>query len=80
MEPVLFNIFTSDIDSGTECILSKSVDNIKLSGAVGLIEGRGTIWRNLDRLEEWACANPMRVLARSCTWTGAIPSTDTGWE
>ena len=31
---VLFNIFVGDIDSETECILSKFTDNTKLSSAV----------------------------------------------
>ena len=48
---VLFNIFVGDVNSGIECILSKSADNTKLSGAAQTLERRDAIQRDLDRLE-----------------------------
>ena len=36
---ILFNIFINDTDSGVKCNLSKSVDNTKLWGAVGIPVG-----------------------------------------
>ncbi|RMC17975.1 hypothetical protein DUI87_04849 [Hirundo rustica rustica] len=37
--PVLFNIFTDDMDEGIESFISKSVDDIKLRACVGRQDG-----------------------------------------
>ncbi|GAB0191327.1 cAMP-dependent protein kinase inhibitor alpha [Grus japonensis] len=48
------------MDSGIECTLSKFANDTKLCGVVNTLEGRDAIQKDLDRLERWACANPMK--------------------
>jgi len=64
--PVLFNIFVGDMNSGTECTLSKFANDTKLCGAVNKLEGRGAIWWGLDGLERWARANHMKFSKAKC--------------
>jgi len=63
---VLFNIFVGDMDSGTECTLSKSNDDIKLCDAVNMTEGRDATPRDLDRLQRWAWENLMKFSTAKC--------------
>jgi len=54
---VVFSI--NNLDSGTECMLSKGTlaHDPKLNGAIDTIEGRDAIQRNLARLEKCVHVN-----------------------
>lgn len=51
MGPILFNIFTGDMNSDIECTHSKFMDDTKLSGdAVDNLTGRDDVQADLDRI------------------------------
>lgn len=69
--------------NGIECTLIKFLDNTKMNGTVGILEGRDTIQMDLNRLEERDCMDPMNINktnARSCTWVMSIFNISTDWR
>ena len=54
------------MDNWTECTLTKSADNTKLSVPVDILEGRDAIQRDLNRLDNWTHANLMKFNKAKC--------------
>ncbi|GAB0180043.1 mitochondrial enolase superfamily member 1 [Grus japonensis] len=81
--PTLFNIFISCLDDGIKCTLMKFANDTKLSREVDALGGRATLQEDLDRLEEWANKDHMKLnkdRCNSCTWENIIQEFSTGWD
>ena len=60
MGPMLLKVFRNNPDNGTECVLSKFVDNTKLEKAADILKGRAATQRDLDKLKKWVARNIMK--------------------
>ena len=63
---MFFNIFINYIDSEVNCTLSNFVDDTKLCCVIDMLEIWGAIQKDLDRLEQWAQVNIMRLNKSKC--------------
>ena len=66
MGPTLSNIFTDDLDAGTQCSLTKFADDRKLGREADTLDGSAAIQRDLDRLEKWADGNLTQFSEGKC--------------
>ena len=64
--PVLFSIFTSDIDDGIQHTFSKFAGDTKLNNVVDTVEAKDAIQRDLDRLKRWTPVSLIRFKKAKC--------------
>ena len=48
----MFNVFINELDDGMQCSLSEFVEDNKMGKAVGMLDGRVDIHKDLDSLEK----------------------------
>lgn len=52
LEQILFNLFLSDLNDGTECTSSKFTEDMKLGGVIDRPDGRAAIQEDLNNFLE----------------------------
>ena len=53
LSPILFNIFLSNLDDGSEHTFSRFSPDTKVGGVGNMSKGCATSQRDLNRLEKW---------------------------
>lgn len=64
--PVLWDIFISDLEDGTAWTLSKLVYKKNLGWVGDTSESHAVIWRDLNKLENWADRNILKITRENC--------------
>ncbi|KAF4804290.1 hypothetical protein TURU_008937 [Turdus rufiventris] len=64
--PVLFNIFINYLGAGLKGILSTFTNDTKLVGTVNFLEDREALWRNSDKIEDWAITSSIKFNKGKC--------------
>lgn len=65
--PVLFNVFSNDLDDRARCTLSEFAGDLRRGGAAETPEGCAAIQRDLERLEKRAGRNFVTFSKGKCT-------------
>lgn len=66
MGPVLFSIFISGLENGTECIHIKFADDIKLGGVISMLEDTSRIQNDFETLQKWFEISRMKLNKAKC--------------
>ena len=77
LEPILFNIFTSDQEEETESTSLSLWTTPNWGNVVDILKDGAAIQRDLERLEEWAGRNLMKLDKDKCQilylgWTNPL--------